>query len=143
MVKQENTHQGTELLSLPGLWLRGGRLPALQTRSLNGSFSSATEFWPVPSLYQLLCWVLGLPRRCSKPVQAKGKETNIMATRNVLKWRKEAQEKGPGTTCVEIRALPREDVIQCISIYIPGALVFWGWRKERVRRSSCFHGTYH
>lgn len=57
-------------------------------------------------------------------MQAKGKETNIITTRNVLKWRKEAQEKGPSTICVEIKELPREDVIQCISTYIPGSLVF-------------------
>lgn len=135
MVKQENTHQEMELPSILGLRSGGGSpcLPALQTHSLSRSLGLATDFWSAPSLCPSLCWVLGLPRRCSGPAPGQGEETDIVTTQDVLGCREEAQEKGPDSVCVGIRALG-EHWIQWISRWIYGAL-FWRMQKGEDRES--------
>lgn len=100
----------------------GPAVEGRQSRSLNHLFSLATEFRSVPSLCQSLCWLRGILRRCSEPVQDTVKTTNINVTQNVLKWRK-AQEKQPGSVSVGIRTLLREDFIHCISTYIDRAFL--------------------
>lgn len=98
------------------------------------AITQPTDLWSAPSLCQSLCWVRGLPRRCSEPVPGQGEETNAITTQNVLGWREEAQEKGSDSVCVGIRAL-RENWIQCISRSIYGAL-FLRMQEGKVRESA-------